>query len=285
MLSRNPERARAALGVEAVAWRPEDEPAPAEALAGRDGVIHLAGEDIAQRWTDEVKRRVMRSRELGTRNLVAGLRAADPRPPALDLGVRGRLVRPRRGDEPGDRGGAAPATTSSPQVCVAWEREAAAAEELGVRVVRHAHRRSCSTRTAARWRRCSRSSGSASAARSPAGASTCRGSTSTTWSRMYLAALDGDDWTGAGQRARAPEPVTNHDVLAARSGARCTARRWRPSPASRSALLYGEMADIVVHGQRAVPGAAARARLRASPIRSWTRRCATRPRRGLNRTR
>ena len=43
VLSRDAGRARASLGVEAVAWRPQDEPAPAAALAGRDGVIHLAG--------------------------------------------------------------------------------------------------------------------------------------------------------------------------------------------------------------------------------------------------
>jgi NAD dependent epimerase/dehydratase family enzyme len=80
VLSRHPDQARAALGVEAVGWEPEQEPAPTAALAGRDGVLHLAGEDIAQRWNADVKRRLLSSRELGTRNLVAGLRAADPRP-------------------------------------------------------------------------------------------------------------------------------------------------------------------------------------------------------------
>ena len=117
VLSRDPDRARAALGdVEAHAWRPLQEPAPAAALSGREAVVHLAGENVAQRWTDEVKRRVMRSRELGTRNLVAGLRAADPRPPALisasavgwygrDRGDDARAASraPRHG-EPGCRG-------------------------------------------------------------------------------------------------------------------------------------------------------------------------------------
>ena len=49
VLSRNPERARESLGVEAVAWEPTSGPAPADALAGRDGVVHLAGESIGQR--------------------------------------------------------------------------------------------------------------------------------------------------------------------------------------------------------------------------------------------
>ena len=55
VLSRDPDRARAALGdVEAHAWRPLQEPAPAAALSGREAVVHLAGENVAQRWTDDV---------------------------------------------------------------------------------------------------------------------------------------------------------------------------------------------------------------------------------------
>ena len=48
VLSRDPDRARAALGdVEAHAWRPLQEPAPAAALSGREAVVHLAGENVA----------------------------------------------------------------------------------------------------------------------------------------------------------------------------------------------------------------------------------------------
>ena len=85
VLSRSPERAREAFGgdVEAHAWDPAAGPAPAEALAGRDAVVHLAGENVAQRWSDDAKRRILDSREQGTRNLVEGLRAAEPRPAAL----------------------------------------------------------------------------------------------------------------------------------------------------------------------------------------------------------
>src|SRR4051812_36711011 len=67
----------------AVAWQPEREPAPAGALSGRDAVVHLAGENVAQRWSDDAKRRIRESRELGTRNLVAGIEAAEPRPGVL----------------------------------------------------------------------------------------------------------------------------------------------------------------------------------------------------------
>src|SRR2546421_7502768 len=77
VLTRDPDRAREALGpdVDARAWPdPKREPAPAEALAGSDAVVHLLGEPVAQRWSDAAKREIRDSRVLGTRNLVEGLR-------------------------------------------------------------------------------------------------------------------------------------------------------------------------------------------------------------------
>ena len=133
VLSRNPDKAREALGVEAHRWDPTAEPAPAEALAGRDVVVHLAGENVAQRWTDESKRRINDSRELGTRNLVAGLRAAEPRPAALISSSAVGYYGPH-GDEPLPED-TPPGDDFLARVCVVWEREAQAAEALGLRVV------------------------------------------------------------------------------------------------------------------------------------------------------
>ena len=63
--------------MEVHAWAdPESAPPPAEALAGADAVVHLLGEPVAQRWTDEAKQRIRDSRVLATRSLVAGLTAA-----------------------------------------------------------------------------------------------------------------------------------------------------------------------------------------------------------------
>src|SRR5215212_187581 len=85
ILTRSPDRAREKLppGVEAAAWDPKAGPAPPEALAGRDAIVHLAGEDVAQRWSAKAKEEIRASRETGTRNLVAGIAQADPRPRAL----------------------------------------------------------------------------------------------------------------------------------------------------------------------------------------------------------
>src|SRR3954452_5617425 len=71
-VSRNPDKA----GMEAMSWDALDP-------SGFDGVIHLAGEPLAQRWNDDAKRRIRDSRELGTRRLVDAIKAADPRPRVL----------------------------------------------------------------------------------------------------------------------------------------------------------------------------------------------------------
>ena len=248
VLSRSPGRARAALGVEAVAWQPESEPALAEALAGRHGVLHLAGEDVAQRWSAETKRRLLASRELGTRNLVAGLRAADPRPAVLVSSSAVGWYGPR-GDEPVAEDTPA-GTDFLAQVCEAWEREAVAAEALGLRVVR--------VRTGVVLDR----GGGALAKMLPffrlgVGGPVAGGGQWMPWIHvddlvaLYLAALDGDGWSGP-VNGTAPEPVTNRDFSRA-LGRALHRPAFAPVPALAVRALYGEMADIVVHGQRAVP--------------------------------
>jgi uncharacterized protein (TIGR01777 family) len=248
VLSRDAARARAALGVEAVAWRPQDEPAPVAALAGRDGVIHLAGEDVAQRWTGDAKQRLRDSRELGTRNLVAGLRAADPRPGVLLSASAVGYYGPH-GDEPVTEA-TPPGDDFLAGICVAWEREAAAAEALGLRVVR--------VRTGVVLDR----GGGALAKMLPffrlgIGGPVAGGRQRLPWIHvddlvgMYLAALDEAAWTGP-VNATAPDPPTN--AAFSRALGRALHRpAFAPIPGFAVRLLYGEMADIVVTGQRAVP--------------------------------
>jgi uncharacterized protein (TIGR01777 family) len=250
VLSRDPSRAGRTLGnVEAVRWRPDAEPAPAAALAGRDGVVHLAAEDVGQRWTEDVKRRIMQTRELGTRNLVAGLRAADPRPGVLvsasAVGWYGPHGDERLAEE-------APAGEDfGAQVCVVWEREAAAAEALGMRVVR--------LRTGIVLDR----GGGALAKMLPffrlcVGGPVAGGRQYMPWIHvedlvgLYLAALDGGaEWRGPVNGA-APEPVTNRQFSKA-LGRALHRPAFAPVPGFAVRLLYGEMATIVTNGQRAVP--------------------------------
>jgi uncharacterized protein len=133
-LSRTPEKARRLPG-QFFKWQPEIEPPPAESLAGAEAVVHLAGEHIAAgRWTDERKRRIRDSRVLSTRNLVAGMGMAVPRPRtfvcASAVGFYGD-----RGDEVLTEESAAGANFLS-EVCREWEGEADRAAGLGVRVVK-----------------------------------------------------------------------------------------------------------------------------------------------------
>jgi uncharacterized protein len=121
-------------GVRIAVWDPERGAAPGEALRDVDAVVHLAGENVAQRWTEDAKRRIRESRVVGTRSLVESLAALPRRPAALvcasAIGYYGS-----RGDEVLTED-AAPGAGFLPEVCVAWEREAQAAEALGMRVAR-----------------------------------------------------------------------------------------------------------------------------------------------------
>jgi uncharacterized protein (TIGR01777 family) len=249
VLSRDAMRAREALGdVDAHAWTPLDGPAPAAALSGRDGVIHLAGEPVAQRWSDAARGRIHDTREIGTRNLAEGLRAADPRPRVL-VSASGVDYYGQTGDQP--------LTEDSPpgegflaRVCVAWEREAQAATELGMRVV--------NVRTAVVLD----ASGGALGKMLPffrlgIGGPVAGGRQYLPWIHaddivgIYLAALDDEAWTGP-IIAAAPDPPTNREFSRA-LGRALHRPAIAPIPALAVRLLYGDMAEIVTDGHRTTP--------------------------------
>src|SRR5688572_7478645 len=148
-LTRDPERARAKLegpasdggsgaasrgsALSTVRWaNPSTGPAPAGALSGCDGVVHLLGEPVDQRWSDEAKERIRNSRVFGTRYLVAGLGEADPRPAVL-VSQSATGWYGARGDESLDESEPA-AGDFLAQVVRDWEGEARSAAELGMRV-------------------------------------------------------------------------------------------------------------------------------------------------------
>ncbi|UGS37474.1 TIGR01777 family oxidoreductase [Capillimicrobium parvum] len=247
VLTRDPARGQS-LGVPAVAWDPSAGPAPASALAGRDAVVHLAGENVAQRWTDDAKQRIRRSRELGTRNLVAGLAAADPAPRVL-LSASAVGIYGGHGDERVPES-TPPGHGFLAEVCVAWEREARAAAERGTRVVL--------VRTGVVLD----AEGGALGRMLPffklgVGGPVAGGRQYLPWihaddvTGIYLTALDDDEWDGP-VNATAPEPVTNRDFSHA-LGRALRRPAFAPVPALAIRTLYGEMAEIVTEGQRAVP--------------------------------
>lgn len=117
-----------------VRWDPERGEIDADALEGLDGVVHLAGENIASgRWSEEVKRRIRDSRVKGTRLLAATLAARRQPPRALvcasAIGFYGH-----RGAEVMTESSRA-GTGFLSDVCREWEAASQAASDAGIRVV------------------------------------------------------------------------------------------------------------------------------------------------------
>jgi hypothetical protein len=131
--SRRPGKEKRAA-VASFAWDPMKGEPPAESLNTMDAVIHLAGEPVAQRWNDEVKRRIRDSRVLGTRALVDAISRVQHRPRVL---VSASAI-----GYYGDRGDEVLTESSGPgsgflvDVCRGWEAEADRAVELGLRVIK-----------------------------------------------------------------------------------------------------------------------------------------------------
>jgi uncharacterized protein (TIGR01777 family) len=247
VLSREP--GKVGGGVEAHAWDPGAGAAPAEALEGRDAVVHLAGEKVDQRWSDAAKRRIHDSREQGTRRLVDGLRAAGERRPATLVCASAVGYYGAHGDEPVPED-TPPGDGFLARVCVTWEAEAEKAGELGVRVVR--------VRTGVVLDR----DGGALSKMLPffklgVGGPVAGGRQHMPWIHaddvvgIYLKALDDGRWSGV-VNATAPEPVTNAAFSKA-LGRALHRPAFLPVPAFAIRVLYGEMAEIVVEGQNAVP--------------------------------
>lgn len=251
-VSRNPDRAREVLGpdVEAHAWtEPTQAPPPQAALEGTDAVIHLLGEPIAQRWTDAAKREILDSRVLGTRSLVAGLKAVpkDRRPATLVSQSATGYYGPRDDrpiDETGARGDDFLAV-----VAAGWEHEASAlSPELRVAL--------------ARTGVVLAPDGGALAKMLPpfrlgVGGPVAGG-------HQYVPWIHRDDVVGGlllcvdDERAigpvnlTAPNPVTNAELSEA-LGRVLHRPAVLPVPGFAVRLLYGEMASTVLTGQRAVP--------------------------------
>ena len=115
-----------------IQWNPNAAISP-DLVSGFDAVIHLSGENITGRWTEQKKRRIRDSRVISTNFLSQALAKAEKKPYtficASAIGYYGN-----RGDEalteesPSGEG-------FFPEVCREWEAATEPAAEAGIRVV------------------------------------------------------------------------------------------------------------------------------------------------------
>ena len=125
---------RPAAAPDEVTWDPKAGTVDLDALAGVEGVIHLAGAGVGDhRWTDDYKREILDSRVDGTHTIVSAMLALDPKPRVLvsasAIGWYGDT-----GDRIVDE--TAPAGTGFlADVVRAWEAAASPAASAGIRVV------------------------------------------------------------------------------------------------------------------------------------------------------
>jgi len=220
-----------------------------DAVGNVDAIVNLAGENLTSgRWTAARKREFVASRIGTTRRLLDWIGAQDRRPDVL---VSGSAVGwyGARGDEPLGED-AAPDNDFSADLCREWEAEASKAEALGLRV--------CCVRTGIVL---AADGGALKKMLLPfrlgVGGPMGDGRQWMSWiARADLVALI--RWLVATPTAQgayngtAPSAVTNAQFARA-LGAAVHRPALLPAPAFALRLLFGEMADILLTGQRVVP--------------------------------
>jgi uncharacterized protein len=223
---------------------------PPDVIRGRDAIVHLLGEPIAQRWSDDARREIRESRILSTRNLVSALaELPEAERPGVLISGSGAGWYGHRGDERLDE--SAPAGEDFlARLSADWEAEARRAEELGMRVVLN--------RTGVVLA----PSGGALAKMLPffkagIGGPVAGGRQYVPWIHLHDVAgailFELDTPAASGPiNLTAPEPATNRELSKA-LGRALRRPAVAPVPALAVKALYGQMAEIVITGQRAVP--------------------------------
>ena len=243
-------------GVRAMTWTPHGEAGGwASEIDGAGAVVNLAGESIgAKRWTAARKQRILESRLLATRSMVAAIRRAAVPPSVLVNGSAVGYYGPH-GDEIVTEETRAGGDFLA-HVCVQWEAEAERASSDRTRVV-------C-MRTGLVLEK----SGGALPQMLPPFRFGAGGPLGT--GHQYWPWIHRDDWMALVRwtlqspsvsgpvNATAPKPVTNREFAAA-LGRAIRRPALIPMPAFALRLILGEMAEgLLLSGQRAVPQRAER---------------------------
>jgi uncharacterized protein len=221
-------------------------------LDGVDGVINLAGEPIAEiKWSATQRRRLEKSRVDSTHVLVEGCAKAKHTPKFLINASAVGYYGPH-GDEIITEEAPAGADFLS-QLCLNWEAEAMRAERLGMRVVR--------LRTGIVL---GRGGGALEKMVPPfkwfTGGPLSSGKQWMSWIhledqvRLILYLIENQQAAGP-INATAPNPARNKDFSRA-LGKVLHRPSWMPVPGFILRIGLGDMADMLLTGQRAMPAAA-----------------------------
>lgn len=250
VLSRSPERVNGLPpGARAVGWDAETPSGWGGEADGALGIVHLAGESLADgRWTDAKKQRIWKSRVHSSLAVQAAIHEAAVAPRFL-VQASGVNYYGQRGDQvvtedsPAGEG-------FLPQVCMEWEEAAADVEELGVRRV-----------VARSGVVLAREGGALPRMALPfklyVGGRVGSGRQYMSWIHLedQVAALRFlvEHATASGPfNLTAPHPVTNREL--SRHLADVLGRpSLFPVPGFALRLLFGEMAEVLLEGQRVVP--------------------------------
>lgn len=234
----------------AVKWVPGAQGDWEQALDGADAVVNLAGKNLFEnRWNPEVKGAIRSSRIDVTRQIVAAIGRRSRKPRVLVSASAIGYYGPH-GDEELDEGAAVSGDYLG-ALAADWEKEAAAAEAMGVRVVR------------VRIGVVLHPSGGALAQMVPPfrrfiGGPIGSGQQWFSWiTREDLLsvlrfAIDGD--LRGPVNATAPNPVRLGEFCKA-LGAAIGRPSWFPVPGFMARMMLGEVAEIILTGQRVVPRA------------------------------
>lgn len=256
LLTRGPSPTTISPNQKWLTWEPGSagawESALEESLLGADGVINLVGEPIAaKRWTEAQKEKIRLSRVGTTRSLVNAIAKAKEKPKFLLNGSAVGYYGPH-GDEPLTEK-AGPGNDFLARVCVDWEEEAKRAEKYGLRVIL--------LRTGIVLGK----GGGALAKMIPPfkffiGGPLGSGKQWMSWIHLedevgLILSLMHNERAHGPVNATAPDPVTMKEFCGA-LGRVLHRPAWAPVPAFALRLILGEMADMLLTGQRVLPAEA-----------------------------
>ena len=217
--------------------------------SGLDAIVHLAGEPIFGRWTEDKKQRILESRRNGTRMLVDAMMQSEEDGPKVLVSASGVGYYGDTGDREIDET-TPPGAGFLAEVTQAWEAEAMRAEKGGIRV------------TCLRIGLVLGRDGGVMNLLRPIyklglGAKLGDGRQWVSWihvsdlARLILFSIENPHVSGP-LNATSPNPVTNAELTEALAR-RFNRHAWFTAPEMVLRFLTGDLADALLESQRVLP--------------------------------